>query len=435
MRGDSEDVRKGERRRGASAEWCTVLWQKPSGCGKLGINEKVRSSDQRATGEIERTCYDLADLLYCGHQYAALKPRSQVDCTWMEPCPLWRAAAAKPCADPRHPCLARVYATAELHAQSNIDILDQHLPQVFNTSVMATVEDLDADITDLHARIATLHAHRSNLTSILLSQPHLSARLQTPNQSSDTVQRAIKQQSNRNLENIHRACAGVTAYKVQDPDPNAINNGNVLGVSIDVAIGGRFIETYHVLLNWRTRDASRLLMIHKHTIPPCIPLQQLANKWLPTGGKDVEVDPEQDLVRFGRLLRKELVSWHMRVKALEDLRKEAGLPSQKAREEKDGGVGDAGKVLNAFVSDDEESSDAEEDEGADGPIRVLDIEADAAVRQITITWSDRRIAVMSVTKDGRIEKAVCRAKDGSRDGAMSRKAIGPIGGLIRRLKA
>jgi central kinetochore subunit Mal2/MCM21 len=300
---------------------------------------------------------------------------------------------------------------------------------------MATIDDLDSDISDLHARISTLHAQRANLASVLLSQPHLSARLQSPNnnsKSSDSAQRAIEQQSKRNLENVYRACAGVTAYKVKDPDPNAINNGNILGVSIDVAIGGKFIETYHVLLNWRSRDEGRLLRIHKHTIPSSIPLQQLVNKWLPTNGKDEELDPEQDLVRFGRLLRKELASWHMRAQAVEDMKREAGLSSNKSREKDDDFEG-PGKVLNAFVSDDEASSDAEQDI-PDGPVRIFDIESDAAVRQITITWSDRRLAVLTVTKDGRIEKAVCRARDGSRDAAMARKAIGPMIGLVRRLK-
>ncbi|KAH7405744.1 Cenp-O kinetochore centromere component-domain-containing protein [Phaeosphaeria sp. MPI-PUGE-AT-0046c] len=302
---------------------------------------------------------------------------------------------------------------------------------------MATIDDLDADISDLHARIATLQAHRSNLASVLLSQPHLSARLQTPkqtNSSADLSHSAIEKQLKRNLENVYRACAGVTAYKVKDPDPNAINNGNVLGVSIDVAIGGRFVETYHVLLNWRSKDGARLLKIHKHTIPPCIPLQQLVNKWLPTSGKDADVDPEQDLVSFGRLLRKELVSWHMRLNAVEELKKEAGLKGQRSKAANDSEIETTGKILNAFVSDDESSSDAEEDV-EDGPVRILDIECDAAVRQITITWTDRRMAVMNTTKDGRIEKAVCRTRDGTRDVAMGRKAIGTIGGLVRRLKA
>lgn len=302
---------------------------------------------------------------------------------------------------------------------------------------MATIDELDSDINDLHARIATLQAHRANLSSVLLSQPHLAARLQTPNQqskSTEAAQRAIEQQSKRNLENIYRACAGVTAYKVKDPDPNAINNGNILGVSIDVAIGGKFIETYHMLLNWRSRDENRVMKIHKHTIPPCIPLQHLVNKWLPTSGKDVETDPEQDLVRFGRLLRKELVSWHMRVKAVEDMRKEAGLSEQTSSEDNDAANKDPGKVLNAFVSDDE-ASDAEEDAVEDGPVRILDVESDAAVRQVTVIWSDRRVAFMNITKDGRVEKAVCRARDGSRDAATGRKAVGPMVGLIRRLKA
>lgn len=302
---------------------------------------------------------------------------------------------------------------------------------------MATIDELDSDISDLHTRIATLQAHRANLASVLLSQPHLSTRLQTPNQnskSSGAAKRAIEEQSKRNLENIYRACAGVTAYKVKDPDPNAINNGNILGVSIDVAIGGKFVETYHVLLNCRSRNEGRLMKIHKHTIPPCIPLQQLVNKWLPTSGKDVDVDPEQDLVRFGRLLRKELASWHMRIKALGDMRKETGLLSQTSQEDKDRPIENTGKVLNAFVSDDE-ASDVDEDVIEDGPVRIQDIDNDAAVRQITVTWSDRRVAVMDITKDGRVERAVCRARDGSRDATMSRKAIGPMVGLIRRLKA
>ncbi|KAH7078600.1 Cenp-O kinetochore centromere component-domain-containing protein [Paraphoma chrysanthemicola] len=297
---------------------------------------------------------------------------------------------------------------------------------------------LDAEIGDLHARIATLHAHRANLASVLLSQPHLGARLQTPKQStptSDAAKRAVELQSKRNLENVYRACAGVTACKVQDPDPNAINNGNILGISIDVAIGGKFIETYHVMLNWKVHDEKKVLRIHKHTIPPCIPLQQLANKWLPQTGKDVDVDPEQDLVRFGKLLRKELVSWHMRVKSVEELRKEVGLPRRSTRQQEEIEFEHTGKVLNAFVSDDEASSDMEEPLADDDTAQIFDIESDGAARQITITWSDRRTAVLGVTKDGRVEKAVCRARDGSRDQTLSRKAIGPLRGLVRRLNA
>ncbi|KAJ5025259.1 Cenp-O kinetochore centromere component-domain-containing protein [Bipolaris maydis] len=302
---------------------------------------------------------------------------------------------------------------------------------------METVEQLDDEIGDLHARLATLRAQRANLSSVLVSQPHLAARLQNRNErskSSDDAQQIITQQSKRNLENVYRACAGVTAYRVKDPDPHAANDGNILGISIDVSVAEKFIETYHVLLSVRDKGGKKLLSIYKHTIPPCIPLQQLAAKWLPGSGKDGEHDPEQDLVRFGRLLRKELVSWNMRVDAVRKLRKEAGLIKQR-RDSEDLATASTSSVLNAFVSDDDTSSDIEATEDGDGAARVLDIEADAAVRQITITWSDRRTVAMSITKDGRIEKAVCRKRDGTRDVVLGKKAIGPIGSLMQRLMA
>lgn len=225
----------------------------------------------------------------------------------------------------------------------------------------------------------------------------------------------------------------MTAYKVRDPDPHARNDGNILGVSIDVALGAKFIETYHVLLNWReSAEGSRVLRIHKHTIPPCVPLQQLANKWLPQAGKNGHDEVQQDLVRFGKALRKELVAWHLRVNAVEVLRREAEIAPAKAREvEHDEGM----KVLNAFTSDDEDDMENNGVVEPDTPLRIVDIEADTAARQVTIVWSDRRTAVLGLSKEGRVEKAVCRMKDGARDLGTSRKAMGPIAGLLRRLKA
>ncbi|KAH6620198.1 Cenp-O kinetochore centromere component-domain-containing protein [Boeremia exigua] len=289
---------------------------------------------------------------------------------------------------------------------------------------MESAEQLDSDISELHARIATLKAHRANLSSVLLAQPHIAARL-----GNDAIaKRLIDHQSTRNLENTYRACAGVTAYKVKDPDPRAARNGDILGISIEVPVNGGFIDTYHVLLT--VTDSNRL-RIHKHTIPTSIPVQQLANKWLPQGtaNGDGLKEAEQDLVKFGRALRRELVSWHMRLQTVQDLRKEAMLPDADAGDDETDFIS-GGRVMNAFVSDD--SSDAEE-EDSNGPIRILDLEADAAVRQVTITWSDGRTALLAVTKDGRVEKATCRARGGGRDGVSSTKAIGPLSGLLRRL--
>ncbi|KAF1934229.1 uncharacterized protein M421DRAFT_415273 [Didymella exigua CBS 183.55] len=295
---------------------------------------------------------------------------------------------------------------------------------------MESVEQLDSEISDLHVRIATLKAHRANLSSVLLSQPNLAARLG----NDATAKRLIDQQSKRNLENTYRACVGVTAYRVKDPDPHAVNNGDVLGLSIEVPIDGGFVDTYHVLLTVEDHDTSKSLRIHKHTIPSCIPLQRLANKWLPQAARDADSEkhPGQDLVKFGRALRRELVSWHMRLETVQDLRSQAKLPGLQAEDGGEEVVISGGRVLNAFVSDD--SSDAEEDDG-NGPVRILDMEADAAVGQVTITWSDGRTAVLVVTKDGRVEKAICRARGGSRDAVSSTKAVGPLSGLLRRLSS
>ncbi|KAF2642921.1 hypothetical protein P280DRAFT_467049 [Massarina eburnea CBS 473.64] len=305
---------------------------------------------------------------------------------------------------------------------------------------MSAMETLDNEIGDLQAKIAILQAHRANLSTILLSQPHLPARLeQRPVQHEGHRRKAAKlveKQSKRNLENVYRACAGVTAFKVKDPDPYAVDDGNVLGVRIEVAISGRFIETYNVLFNRPDAQYKMMLKIHKHTIPPCIPLQALANKWLPMTRKDVETATEQNLVKFGRSLRKELVSWHMRLEAITKLRSEAGVEDEAARPE-EAEEPAAGRVLNAFMSSDDESDEDDEElqRRRNSPVKIMELEADAAGREITLTWTNGRVGIMKVTKDGEVEKAVVKDEDGTRDAALGRKAIGRIEGLVQRLAA
>ncbi|KAF2727361.1 hypothetical protein EJ04DRAFT_517298 [Polyplosphaeria fusca] len=303
---------------------------------------------------------------------------------------------------------------------------------------MATMEALDDEILAIRAQIASLHAHRANLGSILLSSPNLPTRLEHRPVAKEGLRKKaakiVKTQSNRNHENIYRACAGVTAYKVKDPDPNAVDNGNVLGVRIEVAVGGKFVDTYHVLLNRPYPTRKTVLKIHKHTIPPCIPLQQLATRFLPAPQKDAVTPTEQDLLKFGRCLRKELVAWHLRTNAVVKLRAEAGLPDEKDTRDVEMEKNPYGTVLNAFAGDSDEDS---EDDGIDktppGPPRITDIGANTGVSEINFAWSNGQTGTMNVTKDGRIEKAVVRSKQGAHLVELSRRATGRIEGLVERL--
>ncbi|KAF2192805.1 hypothetical protein K469DRAFT_717403 [Zopfia rhizophila CBS 207.26] len=307
---------------------------------------------------------------------------------------------------------------------------------------MATMEmeDIDNQIRDLRTRISHLQAHRANLTTALLSAPHLPTRLQQRPVSkpihAKKALKAVQKQQARNVKNIYRACAGVTAYKVKDPDPNAVDGGNILGVRIEVEIDGHFVETYHVLLH-RPNPKNKIgLKVHKHTIPTCIPLLQLAKTHLPQMTRDSSTMPEQNITKFAQKLRKELVSWHLRRTAIGQLRVEAGLPAPVSNKEEETKTAPAmGKVLNAFISDDEDESDEDEPRrrGRAGPNKIVDIEADESVREITVTWSNGRAGRMVVTKDGEVERGVVRTVDGTRVTEMERKAVGRIEGLVARL--
>jgi central kinetochore subunit Mal2/MCM21 len=313
---------------------------------------------------------------------------------------------------------------------------------------MASVEALDAEIASVREQITQLRARRANLSSILLATPQLSTRLQQRPVQHERLRRnaskVVKKQSDRNVENVYRACAGVTAYKVKDPDPNAVDGGNILGVRIEVFVDGKFIDTYNVLFNRPSQRHKTMLKIHRHTIPPCIPVKQLANKFLPQSQREASKTTEQNLIKFGKVLRKELVSWHMRTAAVEKLLAEAGLADKTTKERLEGNEPAYGKVLNAFVSDDEDEESEDDDfidngdrrrRHRDGPVKITEFEADMAVRRIDVLWSNGQAAVVEVAKDGEIVKGVVRNGDGKRMSRLERKTIGRMEGLVQRLTA
>lgn len=198
---------------------------------------------------------------------------------------------------------------------------------------------------------------------------------------------------------------------MQDPDPQAVDAGRVLGLRIEVMAKARFVRPYFVMLNrpWGAHARS-FLRVHRHTVPACVPLSGLAARYLPppltkrtaaeeNAGADADDDGEgegegeedsrrrrtakgkqqhkQDLPRFARALRRELVRYHNRVAVIGDLRKAAGLEGKRRKSK----------------------------EVMDPPI--VDVSAaDAEAKQIRIEWGDGKSGRLVMSDDGEILKMV-----------------------------
>ncbi|KAK2047893.1 cenp-O kinetochore centromere component [Colletotrichum somersetense] len=276
----------------------------------------------------------------------------------------------------------------------------------------AAAEALTQEINDLRAKAASLKKELKIQATALLSSESTRAILQDdkqkrstlalPSESNparDQVLSRAKAQDAHDQQCLYRSCATVTTFKVQDPDPNAVDRGHVLGIRIEVMSDAKFRRPYYVMLN-RPYKESRHLRVHRHTVPPCIPLAALAARHLPAPKPaDDEGQKPQDLSRFVRSLRREIVRFHNRTAVIGDLQKAAGLRG---------------------------SSIADEDsEQAVTSIAAADIEA----KQISIEWADGRAGRLVMGEDGQIQKIVVLGPAG-RD----REVTGDLLGDSRRVE-
>lgn len=235
---------------------------------------------------------------------------------------------------------------------------------------------------------------------------------------------AHKQQS------LYRAGASVTAFRVRDPDPNAVDGGRVLGLRFDVMMGAQFLRPYYVLLNrdnersrpgGRSRttqttqtDAEAPLRVHRHTVPPSVPLGGIATRYLgatqyaPSGPKS------PDLYGFARATRRALVRYHNRLAVIGDLRKSVQQKASKAAAEAaSSGIEIDASTLLADVSG-----------------------ADAEAKQIRFDWADGRTGRLVLDDDGDIQKMVVIGATGARDRAAVRALLGDektAMGLVKRM--
>lgn len=141
------------------------------------------------------------------------------------------------------------------------------------------------------------------------------------------------------------------------------------------------------------------MRVHRHTIPVCVPLKALGERFIPYFDSDasssaeggIENRPPQDLSKFLRAVRRECVSLHKRIEAIETLKEELAR-TQGVRE-----------------------------------VRGLDIEG----REAEIEFVDRHIARISIDTDGTIEKVFVRktprGETGLRGKAIERMVLGGDG--------
>jgi central kinetochore subunit Mal2/MCM21 len=185
-----------------------------------------------------------------------------------------------------------------------------------------------------------------------------------------SAQNLVKEHEVTTIANLHRTCSGITAFRVQDPDPNAVDGGNVLGIRFEIFSSDKraFDIPYYVLFNQPNRDGR--LRVHKHTVPVFVPLQTLVKRYLPFTTEDEDDNPktmaraQQNLPSFVRALRKALVSHHKRLEAYRHLKQ--ALEGKHGVEE----------------------------------VKMLD----SIGNEIEMVFRDNIIARMRISTDGRIEK-------------------------------
>ncbi|TPX14510.1 uncharacterized protein E0L32_005474 [Thyridium curvatum] len=300
--------------------------------------------------------------------------------------------------------------------------------------------DIDDEIETLKARApaASLKRQLRVQASTLLSSPSTAQLLVSPQEASalplpstsdenTPLRGKLAAQAAHNQQCLYRACASVTSFVAQDPDPSAVDAGRVLGLRVEVMTRARFLRPYYVLLNrpWRAGpSASDFLRVHRHTIPPCVPLAGLAARHLPapparalspvlgssfeegSGSSGAARGRHQDLAKFVRVLRRELVRYHNRAGVVADLRRAVGL-DKKRREEEDR---------------EDTSGGAEAETETDK--RVVDISAaDAEVKHVKIEWADGRTGRLVIGDDGRVLNLVVIGENG-RDRSVARELLG-----------
>ncbi|KAL8387363.1 hypothetical protein RB595_009958 [Gaeumannomyces hyphopodioides] len=321
---------------------------------------------------------------------------------------------------------------------------------------------LDAEIQRLKKQADQLKAEAKLHATALLSRPDAAQHLLVAQPTRrgavvadglalsaaqvDQLRDRRARQAAHDRRNTYRACAGVTAFRARDPDPAAVDGGSILGLRFEaMRSAGRFVRPFYVLLNrpWAAsptattttsqtsdendqgRQLRRYLRVHRHTLPPAIPLAGLAARYLPppprtrsASGEAGKERRQQDLGAFVRHLRREVVRHHHRLGAVADMRAAAGVDQDPAAKggskinnhnDKNNGPDDDSQA-------DRDGGGSRDSAATDGVASIVDIQpADTAAMQIRIEWRDGRVGRLVLGPNGEVRRCAVVGIDGARD--------------------
>lgn len=251
-------------------------------------------------------------------------------------------------------------------------------------STTSEADRLGNEIASLKEQVAAAQKQLKSEASTIVSSTACQDLLKSP--SSFSSQTSIvkllgraEQQEAHIQQCYYRICTPITTFKVHDPDPNAVDGGHVLGLRFEVMSRSQFLRPYYVMLN-RPYFNSTCLRVHRNTLPPAIPLAGLAARHLAPPRPESDNSPKQDLDRFVRTLRREIMRYHNRLGVSADLRRSLVLHDK-----------DKELQVNDVIE-----------------VGIADIEA----KQIKLTWADERSGRLVMDDDGKVVKLVIFGNEG-----------------------
>lgn len=204
--------------------------------------------------------------------------------------------------------------------------------------------------------------------------------------------------------NYHRLAFSTTLFPWKDPNPYN-ESPNLLGLRIDVCErNGMFAKPYYVLLKREKespspepgRRPSLQFSIYRHTIPPFIPMEKLAHRYLPQarpsrrqGATNDEIEVvktkaktrKQDLHAFVRHLRKELAAWYTRRDSISWLQERLGVADV---------VGEIGARIERR-----------------SPAQLVSLASTSLEsRYVRLEWTDGRVGRFKISNSGLVDRAV-----------------------------